>query len=105
MLTLQEEAIEHMQPDVERSDTESDPLAKTMPGVIYEMKGSEGGKHSGTNEPNWKSNPLEENSMKIDDINRGKLIVNMLPDIERSVTKSDLLAENHCIVTGQKKRD
>ena len=40
--------------------------------------------------------------MKIDDINRGKLIVNMLPDIERSVTKSDLLAENHCIVTGQK---
>ena len=51
----QEEAIEHMQPDVERSDTEPDPLAKTLPGVTNEMEESES-KQSGANGPNWKSN-------------------------------------------------
>ena len=95
------ETIEHMQPDVERSDTEPDPLAKTQPGVINRMKES-GGKHSGSNEPNWKSNLLEDISIEIDDMSQGKMIVSILPDVERSDTKSDLLAENHCIVTGQK---
>ena len=97
----QKETIEHMQPDVERSDTEPDPLAKTQPGVINRMKES-GGKHSGSNEPNWKSNLLEDISIEIDDMSQGKMIVSILPDVERSDTKSDLLAENHCIVTGQK---
>ena len=44
----QEETIEHMQPDVEGSDTEPNPLPKTQSGVINEMEESEG-KHSGTN--------------------------------------------------------
>ena len=30
------------------------------------------------------------------------MIESMLPDVERSDTKSDLFAENHCIVIGQK---
>ena len=37
-----EETIEHMQPDVERSDTEPDQLAKTLPGVTNEIEKSEG---------------------------------------------------------------
>ena len=61
-----------------------------------------GGKHSGSNESNWKSNLLEDISIEIDDMSQGKMIVSVLPDVERSDTKSDLLAENHCIVTGQK---
>ena len=55
-----------------------------------------------SNEPNWKSNLLEDISIEIDDMSQGKMIVSILPDVERSDTKSDLLAENHCIVTGQK---
>ena len=38
----QEVTIEHMQPDVEGSDTEPNPLAKTQSGVINEMEESEG---------------------------------------------------------------
>ena len=32
--------------------------------------------------------------MNIDDMNQGKMIESMLPDVERSDTKSDLFAEN-----------
>ena len=69
----QGETIEHMQPDVERSDTEPDPLVGTQSGVINEMEESEG-KHSGTDEPNWKSNLLEDTSMNIDDMNQGEMV-------------------------------
>ena len=69
--------------------------------MLLEIEESEG-KYSGTNEPNWKANLLEDTSMNIDVMNQGKMIESMLPDVERSDTKSDLLVENHFVVTGQK---
>ena len=60
------------QTDAEESDTEPDPLAKTQSGVIDEMEEGED-KHSGTNEPNWKSSHSEDNSMERADINQGDM--------------------------------
>ena len=60
------------QTDAEESDTEPNPIAKTQSGVIDEMEESED-KHSGTNQPNWKSNHSEDNSMDSADINQGDM--------------------------------
>ena len=40
--------------------------------------------------------------MNIDDMNQGEMVEGMQHDVKRSDTKSDLLVENHFVVTGQK---
>ena len=62
------EKVEGMQPDINESDTKSDLLVKAHSNVIG-IKEEVEDKHSGANEPDRKSNIVEDTDMNIDDMN------------------------------------